>query len=88
MKTSWNNTVMTDNYLNGECSGEAKVLFEARLLLEPDLKENLHWQKTTRAIVQQYGRQQLKAEVEQVAHHVFTAGKYVSFREKVFSFFK
>ncbi|WP_417366750.1 hypothetical protein [Flavobacterium beibuense] len=88
MKTSWNNTVMTDNYLNGECSGEEKVLFEARLLLEPDLKENLHWQKTTRAIVQQYGRQQLKAEVEQVAHHVFTAGKYVSFREKVFSLFK
>lgn len=88
MKTSWNNTVETDSYLNGQCSGEEKVLFEARLLLESDLKENLHWQKTTRAIVQQYGRQQLKAEVEKVAHHVFTARKYVSFKEKLFSLFR
>ena len=88
MKTSWNDALETEQYLLGTGNGESRSAFKARLILEPSLKENMHWQKATYSIVQQYGKQKRRAEIEQVAQHIFTANKYIAFREKVFSLFR
>jgi hypothetical protein len=87
MKTSWNSTNEIEQYLFYGLKPEDKALFETRLILEPSLKENMHWQQATYTIVKEYGRQKLREEIDQVAHHIFTSNRYKSFREKVFSFF-
>lgn len=87
MKTSWNDTVLIEQYLSGNLNNEDKALFEARLLLEPQLAESLKWQQKTYAVTKQYGRQKLRDEIEQVSHHIFTANKYINFRNKVLSLF-
>ena len=87
MKTSWNDTILTEHYLSGSLSDEERALFEARLILEPQLADNLKWQQKTTVAARQYGRQNLREEIEQVSHHIFTASHYVSFRKKVLSFF-
>lgn len=87
MKTSWNDTILTEQYLSGSLSDEERALFEDRLILELQLADNLKWQQKTTMAARQYGRQKLREEIEQVSHHIFTASHYVSFRKKVLSFF-
>ena len=87
MKTSWNDIIETEQYLSGTGSGDRRAAFEARLLLEPSLKENMQWQQAAYTAVHQYGRQKRCAEIEQVAKYIFTAKKYTGFREKIFSLF-
>jgi hypothetical protein len=66
--------------------GEALV-FEARLLLEPELRDKIQWQKETYSIVRQYSREQLKQEIEAVHEQLFTEPKHAGFRQKIIRLF-
>ena len=66
---------------------EERLLFEAQLLLHPGLAEQVQWQKQTYALVRQYGRQQLRAELEKVHHTLFTRPEHQSFRQKILRLF-
>ena len=88
MKTSWDDALQTEQYLLGTANADSRAAFEVRLILEPSLKENMHWQKATYSILQQYGRQKRRAEIEQVAQYIFTSNKYTAFKEKVFRLFR
>ena len=66
--------------------GDALV-FEARLLLEPELRDKMQWQKETYNIIRQYGRDQLKQEIEAVHRQLFTEPKHAGFRQKIMWFF-
>jgi len=62
--------------------GDALV-FEAKLLLDDDLADKLHWQKATYTAVNNYSRKQLKKEIEAVHQSLFSEARHCSFSEKI-----
>jgi hypothetical protein len=76
-----------DDYLF-KYAGEAdSLLFEARLILEPALREKMLWQQKTYDIIRQYSRRKLKAEVEAVHQQLFNEPEHSSFRQKILALF-
>ena len=59
------------------------LVFEARLILEPELKEKLMWQEKTYSMVRIYGRDQLKKEIESIHQKLFTQPEHTSFSQKI-----
>jgi hypothetical protein len=87
MRTSLNDIQQIDDYLL-KYAGEADMLvFEARLILQPALRENLLWQQRTYDIIRQYSRRQLKAEIAAVHQQLFTESEHIPFRRKIMAFF-
>jgi hypothetical protein len=87
MKTSLNKILETEEYLLKKCAIDDKLLFEAELILNPELKQNLFWQKKTYRLIDLYGKKQIKKELEQVHGKLFSDQKYQSYREKILTFF-
>ena len=87
MKTSSHKAPQIEKYLLQQMNSEERLLFEAQMVLHPDLAENTQWQQHTYHLVQQYGRQQLRAELGEVHQTLFTHSKYRRFRQKIFRLF-
>ena len=64
-----------------------KLVFEARLLLDPELAGNVQWQQKTYTLIQSYSRYQLKQEIEMVHQQLFTHAKHQRFSEKIRALF-
>ncbi len=88
MKTSWNDLRLMEACLTGQATAADRALMEARMLVQPQLREEMYWQKETYDIIREYGRQQLRREIEQVHQALFTHPQHRSFREKIIGFFK
>lgn len=88
MKTSWNELRLVEDYLSAAAEPADQVLFEARLILAPDLKDSLYWQERTYHLIQRYGRQQLRSEIAKVHDILFTAPEHRSFRQKIRRLFR
>jgi hypothetical protein len=87
MRTSLNNIQQIDDYLLQFAGKADRALFEARLILQPALQQDLLWQQKTYDIIKQYSRRQLKAEIESVHQQLFTEPEHVSFRRKIMAIF-
>lgn len=88
MKTSLDNLQWMEGCLLEQANGSDQALFEAKLLLDPALREEAYWQRRTYAIVRQYGRRQFRSELDQLHQILFTAPQHRSFRDKVLGFFR
>lgn len=86
MTTSLIETKQIEAYLL-QSAGEDEPVFEARLILEPDLHEKLLWQQKTYALLHRYGRRQLRAELESVHGKLFREAEHRTFREKILHLF-
>lgn len=87
MKTSWNELRLIEDFLLSDTDTEDILLFEANLLLQPNLKESVFWQQKTYSLVHKYGRLQLRKEIEQVHEKLFTAPEHHSFGQKIMQLF-
>lgn len=87
MRTSLNEIKAIEQHLLQEAPPEDNLLFEANLILDPELKEKVQWQQKTYQLVRTYGRKQLRAEIEAVHQQLFTQARHRSFRQKVLSLF-
>jgi len=83
MMTSWNETEQIEAYLNGFNDNGEALLFEARTLLDPSLHDKIYWQQKTYELIQVYGRNQLKHEIEVIHQQLFTKPEHSSFRQKI-----
>lgn len=88
MTTSWLETQQIESYLLGTASGEDRALFAARLLLEPELKANTSRQESAYAVINEYGRQKLRQEIEEVSRILFTTTKYQAFSRMILGIFR
>lgn len=88
MKTSWNELRLIEDYLTANGAPADQVLFEARLILQPELKYDVYWQERTYSLIQQYGRQQLRSEIARVHEKLFSAPEHQSFRQKIGKLFR
>lgn len=77
-----------EEYIQGKLIPEERLLMEAKLLIDSDLSDQLHWQKKTYALIKAYGRKKLKEEIEQVQKRMFSEEKFQSFRKKIQTIFK
>jgi hypothetical protein len=83
MMTSWNETQQIEAHLLGTAHPGDALLFEAKLMLDNDLGDKVVWQQKVYATIQQFGRRQLKAEIEQVHNQLFTQQQHNSFSHKI-----
>ncbi|RQP13740.1 hypothetical protein [Parapedobacter defluvii] len=88
MKTSLDNLQLMEDCLLGRASNEQCLFFEAALLLDPALREDIRWQQKTYHIIRDYGRQQLRSELDQVHKMLFTSPQHRTFRDQVLKFFR
>jgi hypothetical protein len=77
-----------ENYLQKTQGPEERLLTEVKLILSKELSTHLFWQKKTYALVQEYSRKQLRAEIEMVHQKLFSEKKHASFKQKILSIFK
>jgi len=87
MKTSSNELRLIEDYLLSGREDEESCLFEAKLILQPQLKEHVYWQNKTYQIVQDYGRKQLKTEIEKIHQTLFNTSEHQPFRQRIMRLF-
>jgi len=86
--TSLNEIKLIDGYIFNNNPTEDTLLFDALLIINPQLSGQVVWQKKTHVIVQQYSRKKLKAEIESVHQKLFSQPSHRNFRQKIWSIFK
>lgn len=87
MRTSLIETEQIETHLLRLSEQGDALVFEARLLLDPELKYKMRWQQKTYSIVRQYGRQQLRQEIEAVHRQLFNRPEHAGFRQKIMRLF-
>jgi hypothetical protein len=87
MRTSLNEIKLIDQHLFKLAEPGDALLFDAMLILNPQLQEQMIWQKKTHALVQQYGRKKLKNELEAVHQRLFNEPEHRSFRNRILKLF-
>lgn len=88
MRTSLNNIKEIDDHLLGIAAPQDELLFEARIILNPELKLDVAWHRQTLNLVQQYGRKQLRADIEAVHQQLFTQPEHRGFCQSILRFFR
>jgi hypothetical protein len=83
MKTSWSETEQIEAHLFGTADTGNRLLFEANRLLNANLADKITWQQKTYAIINNYGRLQLKKEIEAVHQQLFTQREHLSFSQRI-----
>ena len=87
MRTSLNEIKEIDDHVLGQTAPDEVLLFEAKRIINPSLKYKVMWHKQTLALVQQYGRNSLKAEIETIHQKLFSLPEHVGFRQKIMRLF-
>jgi hypothetical protein len=87
MRTSLNNIKTIDNYLLGRMARGEAVVFEANMLLNSDLMDDVSDQQNTHSIVKEYGRLQLKKEIMAVQKALATAPQHRGFMQRISNLF-
>jgi hypothetical protein len=83
MKTSWNEARQIDEHLSGTMETGNALVFEAKLLLDAELGDKVLWQRKTHSVIKQFGRRQLKNELEAIHQKLFTSPEHRSFGQKI-----
>lgn len=81
--TSWKKTKQLDEYFFHRTTPEDRLVIEAQLLLDGDLRDTLRWQQRTYVLARQYGREQLRGEIRAAQHQLFHRPEYRSFQRMV-----
>ena len=88
MRTSLNELKAIDDHLFHQASGPDNFLFEVRLMLDDELRTKVFQQQQVHALIQQYGRKKLKAEIDAVHQQLFNDSRPHSFAAKIMRLFK
>ena len=88
MRTSLNNIKAIDDYLLGSMAPGDKLLFEANMLLNNDLVNDMDHQQNTYTVIRQYSRQKIKGEIVAVQKILATAPQHMGFMDRIVNLFK
>lgn len=86
MRISLNNIAQIEKYLTERLVPSSKLLFEAHILVNPILAEDVRLQKIIYEAISWQGRKQLKAEIQAIEHHLFNTK--TDFQKEVLNIFK
>ncbi|MEM6845026.1 MAG: hypothetical protein AAF632_22625 [Bacteroidota bacterium] len=88
MRTSLIETEQIEKFIRQEGDLSERLLMEARMQVDYELAERVTFQKQAYRVIQEYGRQQLRAEIRRVQKKVFKDLAYRKFQTKIRSYFK
>jgi hypothetical protein len=88
MRTSLNNIKAIDDYLLGYMSPEDALLFEARMILNSDLVNDIAYQRLTHDTIIQYGRKNIRAEIAAVQKKLAAAPEHRDYIQRIADLFK
>ncbi|WP_431294593.1 hypothetical protein [Pedobacter sp. P26] len=88
MKTSLNELRLIEHYLLSDGKDGESFLFEAKMILQPELKQQVYWQNKSYQMVHDYGRKQLKNEINNIHETLFNTAEHQTFRQKVMRLFR
>ncbi|SFB85589.1 hypothetical protein SAMN05421747_101537 [Parapedobacter composti] len=88
MKTLLDELQWKEDCLLGRAPGEQQTLFQARLLADPEFRKDIHWQCQAYGYIREYGRRQLRDELEGIHRMLFTEPQHRLFRNRVMAFFR
>jgi len=88
MKTSIAEIIRTEKFIVGELSNDEELLFEAKLLIDKDLRRNVSLQRLVHRLVRLYHRRKMKADIGRVHDKLFLNPAKVGFRRSVLKHFK
>ena len=88
MRTSLNNIKSIEDYLLGHLSDDDALLFEANMILNSDLADDIKLQQNTYAVIRQYSRQKIKAEIKAVQEKLLIAPENQNFLQRIANLFK
>jgi hypothetical protein len=77
-----------DQYLRGKLRPELRLLFEARMLVDPLLKVQVDCQRKIYAIVCAFGRRKIKEEANRIHHRLFNDPSRIEFQQNILDLFK
>lgn len=87
MRTSLNELHDIEKYLSGNMKAEDATVFQAKLLTNPLLQTKMRLQSQVYILIREYGRKQLRAEMETVHRRLFQDIEHISFREEIYRLF-
>ncbi len=88
MRTSLNEIRQLDDWLIQKGAPQERLVTEARVLSNPEMKEKAKWQLATYQLVRRYGRDKLRKEIELIEAQLFNHPKHHSFQERIRAMFK
>jgi hypothetical protein len=86
MKTS-NDISQIEKYIFGKLRTSSRLLFEAKLLIDPLLNVNVEMQRKLYSIIRVSGRRKIKSEISRVHQTLFTDPSYQTFQKTTFELF-
>ena len=81
-------TKRLENWLLEKGDIGERLITEAHVQLNTDLKDKGKWQSLTYKMVHLYGRQELIAEIKKVEEKLFSEAEHKNFRERIRSIFR
>ncbi|QNL49312.1 hypothetical protein H8S90_21660 [Olivibacter sp. SDN3] len=87
MKTLFNHTEHLEAYILDKLSPEDRLIFDAQLLLDREVQDNLHWQKRSYGIVKAHGREQLRTQLKKIEQELFSKSVHKNFVQRILSYF-
>lgn len=87
MRTSFRDIVRTEQYLRDEMAGDDGVVFRARLLIDPVLRQDLVFHRLLHRLVQLYHRKKLRREIHSVHQRLFRDRSNATFQESIVKLF-
>ena len=87
MRTSLIEAEQIEAYLLRRSEPGDALVFDAKILLDAELKDKVLWQQKAYQMVTLYGRDQLKQEIESVHQKLFKDEQHQSFRQKIMRLF-
>jgi len=87
MRTSLIEIQKIERYLQHTASAEDMLLMEARLLTNPDLRDDVEAQRKAYRLIHRYGRQQVKQAIAAADRQLFSQKKHLGFRQRILNIF-
>jgi hypothetical protein len=76
-----------ENYLQGTLDTPSKLLFEAKMLIDPALMSDVRSQRLVYLVVQILGRRKIKSEIEEVHNSLFNDPGRSNFCHSIYNLF-
>jgi hypothetical protein len=81
-------TKQIEKYLQQQLLPEEKLLMDARCLVDKQFRDTVLLQQQTYAVIQHFGRNQLRAEICEIEKRLFSEDMFSQFIKKIQIIFK
>ena len=88
MKTSISDVIQAEKFILDELAADERVLFEARLIVDSDLRVNTFYHRLVHRLVAFSHRRKIKREIEAAHERLFQDPNNLHFKESVLKHFK